>query len=117
LARGPAESVFRTGGRGQHMFLVGASDENLVVIAAMLGAPPQQQKPKAHSSSDGVIRSGTPAPTRQTLERSPAGPLADAYGRFLELPVPAVLAALWILGVTFLGAAATAAYSVAIAIL
>ncbi len=109
--------MFGTGGCGQHMFLVGASDENLVVIAAMLRAPPQQQKPKADGASDGVSRSGTPAPTRQTLERPPASPLADAYGRFLQLPVPAVLAALWVLGVALLGAAAAAAYSVAIAIL
>jgi hypothetical protein len=90
----------------------------LVVIAAMLGAPPRrQQNPKVGGSSDRAIRTGTLAPTRQPLERPPAGPLADAYGRFLELPVPAVLAALWVLGVALLGAAATAAYSVATAIL
>ena len=86
---------------------------SLAVIATMLGAPPQQRrKPKA-DSSDLVIRASTPV----APGRPPAGPIADAYGRFLELPVPVVLAALWILGVAFLGAAATAAYSAAIAIL
>ncbi len=81
----------------------------------MLGAPPQrQQDPKIRSgSSDRVIRICTPAPTRQPLHRSPAGP----YGRFLELPVPMVLMTLWVLGAALLGAAATAAYSVAIALL
>jgi hypothetical protein len=47
---------------------------------------------------------------RQPLER----PSAGAYGRFLELPVPVVLAALWLLGAVLLVAAVTAAYSVAV---
>ena len=85
-----------------------------MVIATMLGAPPQQRrKPKADSSSDRVISTSTPV----APQRPPAGPIADAYGRFLELPVPMVLAALWVLGAVLLGATATAAYSAAIAVL
>ena len=88
---------------------------SLAVIATMLGAPPQQRrKPKTDSSSDRVVRTST---TPVAPQRPPVGPDADAYGRFLELPVPVVLAALWVLGALLLGAAVTAAYSVAIAIL
>ena len=83
------------------------------MIATMLGAPPQQQlKPEA-DSSDRIIRADTPLAPRRT----PAGPIADAYGRFLELPVPMVLATLWVLGMALLCAATTAAYSAAIALL
>ena len=102
--------MFGTGGRGQHIFLVGASDENLVEIAAMLRVSAQQQKPKAYSGSGRVMRTGTPSPTRRPLERPPAGALAEAYGRFLELPVPVVLAALWVLGVGLRGAVLAASY-------
>ena len=79
----------------------------------MLKAPPQQRRKPTADSSGRVIRTSTPVAPR----RPPAGPNADAYGRFLELPVPGVLATLWILGAVLLGAAVTAAYSVAIAIL
>ena len=51
------------------------------------------------------------------LEKSSAGPIADAYGRFLELPVPVVLVVLWLLGAVLLGAAVTAVYSAAAGLL
>jgi hypothetical protein len=79
----------------------------------MLGAPPRQRrKPKA-DSSDRPIRASNPV----APQRPPAGPVADAYCRFLELPVPVVLAALWLLGAVLLSAAVTTAYLAAAAIL
>jgi hypothetical protein len=45
------------------------------------------------------------------------GPVADAYCQFLELPVPVVLATLWLLGAMLLSAVATTAYLAAVAIL
>jgi hypothetical protein len=39
-----------------------------------------------------------------------AGPIARAYGRFLKLPVPVVLAVLWLVGALILGAVVVAVY-------
>ncbi len=79
----------------------------------MLGAPPwQRRRPKADSSYRPIRASIPVAP-----QRPPAGPVADAYCRFLELPVPAVLAALWLLGAVLLSATVTTAYLAAAAIL
>ena len=44
--------------------------------------------------------------------RTSAGPIAEAYGRFLELPVPVVLVVLWLIGAVLLGTVFVAAYSV-----
>ena len=79
----------------------------------MLGAPPRQRrKPKA-DSSDRPIRPSNPVAPR----RPPADPVADAYSRFFGLPVPVVLAALWLLGAVLLSAAVATAYLAAAAIL
>ncbi len=77
----------------------------------------EQRKPKGDINDRVVLRTSTFGAPQRPLERPSAGPIADAYGRFLELPVPVVLSALWVLGAALLGAAATAAYSAAIAIL
>jgi hypothetical protein len=56
------------------------------------------------------------APQR-SCEPPSAGPIAGVYGRLLELPVPVVLAVLWLLGVVLLllgAAAVTAACSAAV---
>jgi hypothetical protein len=37
--------------------------------------------------------------------------MAEAYGGFLELPVPVVLVMLWLIGVALLGAVSLGAYS------
>ena len=79
----------------------------------MLGAPPRQRRKPIADSSDRPIRASNPV----APQRPPASPAADAYGRFLELPVPVVLAALWLLGALLLGAAVTTAYLAAAAIL
>jgi hypothetical protein len=80
----------------------------------MLGAPPRQRRKPIADSSDRPIRASNPvAPQRPT-----ASPVADSsYCRFFELPVPVVLAALWLLGAVLLGAAVTTAYLAAAAIL
>jgi hypothetical protein len=79
----------------------------------MLGASPRQRPKPIAGSSDRPIRASNP----MAPQRPPASPVADVYGRFLELPVPAVLAALWLLGAVFLSAIVTTAYLAAAAIL
>lgn len=102
---------------GNICFLLEQATRSLAVIATMLGGPPRQRRKPIADSSDRVIRTSTPVTSTPVApRRPPAGPIADACGRLLELPVPMVLAALWILGAVLLGAAATAAYSVAMAI-
>ena len=74
----------------------------------------KQRKPKGDINDRVVLRTSTFEAPQRPLERRSAGPNADAYGRFLELPVPAVLVVLWLLGVVLLGAAVTATYSAAV---
>lgn len=50
-----------------------------------------------------------PIPLSDSIPRH-ASPLARAYERFLELPVPIVLAALWLAGAAFMGACGLALY-------
>jgi hypothetical protein len=78
----------------------------------MLGAPPRERREQKADSGDRPIRASNPV----APQRPPAGPVADAYGRFLQLPVPVVLAALWLLGAVLLSAAVTMAYLAAAAI-
>ncbi len=79
----------------------------------MLGAPPRQRRKPIADSSDRLIRADNPV----APQRPPAGPVADAYGRFLELPVPVVLAVLWLVGVVLLGTVVIAAYSAEVLLL
>jgi hypothetical protein len=37
--------------------------------------------------------------------------MAEAYGRFLELPIPVVLVTLWLVGAVLLGTVVVVAYS------
>ena len=74
----------------------------------------EQRKPKVDLNDRVGLRTSTFGGPQRPLERPSAGPIADAYGRLLELPVPVVLAVLWLLGVLLLGAAVTAAYSAAV---
>jgi hypothetical protein len=74
----------------------------------------EQRKPKGDINDRVVLPASTFGAPRRPLERPSAGPIADAYGRFLELPVPVVLVVLWLLGVALLGATVTAAYSAAV---
>jgi hypothetical protein len=43
--------------------------------------------------------------------RTSAGLIAEAYGRFLGLPVAVVLVVLWLIGAVLLGTVLVAAYS------
>ena len=82
----------------------------------MLATSTRKRKSKADGSGR-VLLAGAPGAMRHPLKRPPAGPLAGAYGRFLELPVPAVLAVLWLLGALLLGAGVAAAYLAGVGLL
>jgi hypothetical protein len=80
----------------------------LAVIVTMLGTTPhQQQKAKADSSSTQLLPNTGPS------SRS----ITEAYSWFLELPVPVVLAVLWLVGVVLLGTVVIAAYSAEVLLL
>ena len=63
------------------------------------------------SSSGQPLRSGPSGAEHRARARRSAGPIAQAYGRFLELPVPVVLVVLWLIGAVLLGTVLVAAYS------
>ena len=48
--------------------------------------------------------------TNATSERQGLEALEQAYGRFLELPVPRVLAVMWVVGVVLMGLCALLLY-------
>jgi hypothetical protein len=76
------------------------------VIVAMLRTPPQRRrKSTAHSSISGQPPRTESLQTQQhrRYARTSTDPIGEAYGRFLELPVPVVLAALWLFGALLLG--------------
>jgi hypothetical protein len=76
------------------------------VIVGMLRTPPQRRrKSTADSRSSGQpLHTGTSAAqSRPPRARRSAGPIAQAFGKFLELPVPVVLLVLWIFGAVLLG--------------
>ncbi len=78
----------------------------MAVIVAMLGTPPQRRrKSTAHSGIGGQPPRTEPLETRQHRPRARAStdPIGAAYGRFLELPVPVLLVALWLFGALLLG--------------
>jgi hypothetical protein len=57
------------------------------------------------------LRSGAPGAEHRARARTSAGPIAKAYARFLELPVPVVLVVSWLIGAVLLGTVLVAAYS------
>jgi hypothetical protein len=73
----------------------------------MLRTPPQRRrKSTAHSSSISGQPPRTESPQTQQHRRhtrTSTDPIGEAYGRFLELPVPVVLVALWLFGALLLG--------------
>jgi hypothetical protein len=75
------------------------------VIVVMLRTPPQRRrKSTADSRSSGQpLHTGTSAAQSRPRTRPSAGPIAQAFGKFLELPVPVVLLVLWIFGAVLLG--------------
>ena len=73
------------------------------MILAMLGSVPRRRrKSTAHSSSSATggrpPRAHLSEASQSSHERAVRGAIGEAYGRFLELPVPVVLAMLWLLG-------------------
>ena len=67
----------------------------------------------AGSSSSGqpLLRTGPSEAEHRARARTSAGPIAQAYGRFLELPVPVVLVVLWLIGAVLLGTVLVGGYS------
>jgi hypothetical protein len=55
------------------------------------------------SSSGQPLHTGTSAAQYRSRAPTPAGPITEAYGKFLELPVPVVLVVLWLFGAVLLG--------------
>ena len=76
-----------------------------MIIAMLRTAPRPRRKPTAHSSgttSGHTLNAHPSVPPKKPHGRAIAGAIGEAYGRFLELPVPVVLAALWLLGAILL---------------
>jgi hypothetical protein len=71
----------------------------------MLRTSPQRRREFTARSSAQPVRS------RASNPRTSSGSIAEAYGRFLELPVPVVLVVLWLIGAVLLGTVLVAAYS------
>ena len=75
------------------------------MIVAMLRIDPQRRrKSTADSSSSQHPRTYSPGTRQRPRARASGRPIGEAYGRFLEMPAPVVLAALWLLGALALGA-------------
>jgi hypothetical protein len=66
--------------------------------------PQRRRKSTADSrSSSQPFHTGTSAAQSRPRARPSAGPVAQAFGTFLELPVPMLLLVLWIFGAVLLG--------------
>ena len=88
---------------------------SLAVSLVMLSTPPRRlPESTAHSGGERSLRTGTSGTQYRLRAHTSAGPVVEAYGRFLELPVPVVLAVLWFLGAMLLGTALIAGYSGAV---
>jgi hypothetical protein len=76
-----------------------------VIVAMLRSAPRGRRKSTADSSTGGRPPRADSPGTQQPRSRAHASrvPLDEAYGGFLELPVPVVLMVLWIFGVLLLG--------------
>ena len=74
------------------------------MIVVMLRTPPQRRrKSTADSRSSQPLYTGTSAAQSRLRARPSVGPIAQAFDKFLELPVPVVLLVLWIFGAVLLG--------------
>ena len=76
-----------------------------MIVAMLRTAPQRRRKSTAHSSTGGRRpRTHYSAGTRhRPRAHVSGGPIGEAYGRFLEMPVPVVLVGLWLLGAMLLG--------------
>ena len=74
------------------------------MIVVMLRTPPQRRrKSTTDSRSNQSLHTDASAAKSRPRERPSAGPIAQAFCKFLELPVPVVLLVLWIFGAVLLG--------------
>ena len=73
------------------------------MIVVMLRTPPQRRQSTTDSRSSQPLHTDASAAKSRPRERSSAGPIAQAFSKFLELPVPVVLLVLWIFGAVLLG--------------
>ena len=74
-----------------------------MVIVVMLRLSPRRPESTADSGSGRSLRTASPEAQYPSRSHASAGPLGESYGRFLELPVPVVLVALWLSGALLLG--------------
>ena len=82
------------------------------MIVVMLGTSPRRPEFTTASTSSGQpLRTNSPRAEHRVHAHTDAGPIAEAYGRFLELPVPVVLVVLWTIGMVLIGAVLGVAYS------
>jgi hypothetical protein len=90
---------------GNTSFLSEEATRTLAVIVVMLRTSPQRRrKATANSSSSGQpLNTVTSGAQYRPSAHTSAGPIANAYGKFLELPVPVVLGVLWLIGAVLLG--------------
>jgi hypothetical protein len=84
------------------------------VILVMLRTPPRRLPESTADSGGRSLRTGTSGAQFRNRAHASADPVAEAYGKFLDLPVPVVLAVLWLLGVVLLGTVLMAGYSVGV---
>ena len=71
----------------------------------MLRTAPRRRKstaPKRSTTSDRSSHARLSGAPHKPHARAIAGAIGEAYGRFFELPVPIVLAVLWLLGAILL---------------
>ncbi len=74
----------------------------------MLGTSPRRPESTTARTSSG--QPGPPRAEHRAHASTAAGPIAEAYGRFLELPVPVVLVVLWTIGLVLMGTVLGVAY-------
>ena len=55
------------------------------------------------SSSGQPLHTGASAAQYRSRAHTPAGPITEAWGKFLEQPVPVILVVLWLFGAVLLG--------------
>jgi hypothetical protein len=100
---------------GERVLVVYEESEAGVVI---LIYPPRRRclqrrrESTTRSRSGQPLRTSAPGAEHRARARTSAGSISNAYGRFLELPVPVVLVVLWLIGAVLLGTVFVAAYSV-----
>jgi hypothetical protein len=104
----PTRSRLGSAAAGNVSFLSERAARSLAVIVAMLRTASQRRRKStadsSTSSSSRHPRTYSPGTRQRPRARASGSPIGEAYGRFLEMAVPVVLAAMWLLGALVLGA-------------